>query len=178
MGRSHQQGRCGTSPDASHQTDAVWLTCEAGAAMWHPTPRLPKQLWERVAIPRGLLRLPAAAFAVRLTGAGSEGLYPRGTIVICVPVAGIGLSSPGPWRALVRRERMGSHELTLQELSIRGTRCWLTPRSDDPGLQAIIVLPWPPEDPVVDASTRVRDVAVIDGIVIARWQPEPGFAPP
>jgi hypothetical protein len=118
-----------------------------------------------------------SAFAVRLRGGGSEGLYPRGTVAICVPVQEMDLPNPSTWRALVRCERHGRHELTLQELAIRGERCWLTPRSEDPALQAISVLRWPLLQPTLVGDRQAEGFITIEGIVVATWRPQEAFAP-
>jgi transcriptional regulator with XRE-family HTH domain len=153
------------------------LTCEAGAGVWQRSPLLPPSAWQSVQVPLGLLPPMRSAFAVRLRGGGSEGLYPHGTIAICVPVNEVDLPNPSTWRALVRCERHGRHELTLQELAIRGERCWLTPRSEDPALQAISVLRWPPQEPALVGDSRSESFITIEGIVVATWRPEEAFAP-
>ena len=87
------------------------------------------------------------------------------------------MPNPSTWRALVRYERRGRHELTLQELVIRGERCWLTPRSEDPALQAITVLRWPLLQPALVGDRQSEGFISVEGIVVATWRPEEAFVP-
>ncbi len=154
------------------------LTAEAEAGVWRRSARLAPARWALVPMPSDLPPPGPAAFAVRLKGTGADGLYPQGTTAVCLPLTQMLPAIRSGCRVLVRRERAGRHELTVQKLMLEESRAWLWPYSSDPAHQAATALPWPLYGPVALGTGADEMQISIEGVVIATWQPEAALGLP
>lgn len=174
-------------PDPAYKPGDLWavakggwpvLTAEAQAGVWGRSAKLPPRMWRLVPLPSDLPPPGPSAFAVRLLGAGADGLYPVGTIAICLPLEqALPLVRSG-CRVLVHRERARWHELTAQELVLEHNRAVLWPHSSNPAHQAATILPWPLYGPVAIGTGADEVLLSIEGIIVATWQPEAALGLP
>lgn len=112
------------------------------AGVWREALEVPEYDWEYVPaiLNPKLESLPS--FALRVSGASMDKVFPNGTILICIKFFDMELISRGPetgdYVIVQQRNSNGLVEATCKQLEVEDGQAWLWPRSTRPEFQTPI----------------------------------------
>jgi transcriptional regulator with XRE-family HTH domain len=142
----------------------VPVIAEARQGKIQPAAALPHTDPLTIWVPATLVQHRPRLFGVRVGRPGAEGLYPEGSLLICMGLPMLQPSLTDGQRVVVTRTHEGGVEVTVRRVQVHGSGTWLWPDCDDPRQQHPLLAPTP-------TTAQNGDITVF-GKVIATLQPE------
>jgi hypothetical protein len=121
--------------------------------------RLQQQLHAPLSIPVALAVRHADLFVVQVEGDGAERFYPPGSFLVCGGVSPVTIPTSSRRHLVVSRRWGNGVEVSIREQRAHGGQIWFWSGSNDPDHQKPLTL----------------EEVTVEGIVLASWQPEPGY---
>jgi hypothetical protein len=146
-------------PGDASEVSTCPIVAIAATGLEQRTFRLQQQLHAPLSIPVALAVRHADLFAVQVEGDGAERFYRTGSLLICGGLSPVTIPTSSRRHLVVSRRWGNGVEVSIREQRTHGGRIWLWSGSNDPNHQSPLTL---------------EDVTV-EGIVLASWQPEPGY---
>ena len=116
-------------------------------------------------VPAALVQNRPRLFGVRVGRPGAEGLYPEGSVLICMGVPTLHPSLKDGQRVVVTTTHDDGIEVTVRRVQVHESGTWLWPDTVDPRQQRPLLAPKPTD------TAENGDITVL-GKVIATLQPE------
>lgn len=160
--------------DPGHdRQQAVALTLEAVAGLWHPTGENSPPGITALSLPHQAAQLGANAFGVLVGSPGAEAAYPTGTLLACRRLQPGERLSPGQ-RVVVHRLNGLQAETTIREVAVQRGETWLLSLSTHPEHQTPVQVAASPRQQPRHEGPGFR----IEGVVAWAWIPQPGTTVP
>lgn len=149
----------------ANKTRTIQVTGTLKAGAW--VDPLDAQPHENFAVSVPLGSAESKAYGLVVADDSMDLVYPKDTVVICVPVKTFGRPVLNGTRLIVERTNANGHkETTVQELSLHENRTFLWPRSTNPIHQVPTEIPYPAAvlgHPIEMGEVTLQITAVVIG---------------